>query len=71
MLSSVEHEKSFITSGPGYTRGWQTEVGRDAQADWGDGCGPYYIGETNVRPLESATFNNLLLTNTLAPLLII
>ena len=46
------------------------KVGRDAQADWGDVCGPYCNAETNercLRLLELATFNNLVLINTLGP----
>ena len=44
------------------------EVGKDAQADWGEVCGPYCNVETTERGLrlvEFATFNNLVLTNTL------
>ena len=50
--------------------GWNAKVGKDAQADWGEVCGPYCIVETNergLRLLEFATFNNLVLTNTLGP----
>ena len=50
------------------------KVGKDAQADWGGwgggGCGPYCNVETNergLRLLELASFNNLVLTNTLGP----
>ena len=46
------------------------KVGKDAQADWGEVCGPYCNVETNergLRLLEFATFNNLGLTNTLGP----
>ena len=49
---------------------WNAKVGKDAQADWGEVCGPYCNVETNERGLkllEFATFNNLLLTNTLGP----
>ena len=49
---------------------WNAKVGRDAQADLGDVCGPYCNAETNergLRLLEFATFNNLVLTNTLGP----
>ena len=49
---------------------WNAKVGRDAQADWGDVCGPYCNAETNercLRLLELATFNNLVLINTLGP----
>ena len=45
------------------------KLGKDAQADWGEVCGPYCNVETNdrgLRLLEFATFNNLVLTNTLA-----
>ena len=47
---------------------WNAKVGKDAQADWGEVCGPYCNVETNergLRLLEFATFNNL--TNTLGP----
>ena len=46
------------------------KVGRDAQTDWGDVCGPYCNTETNERDLSLrgfATFNNLVLPNTLGP----
>ena len=46
------------------------KVGKDAQADWGEICGPYCNVETNergLRLLEFATFNNLVLTNTPGP----
>ena len=49
---------------------WNAKVGKDAQADWGEVCGPYCNFETNergLRLLEFATFNNLVLTNTLGP----
>ena len=45
------------------------KVGKDAQADWGEVCGPYCNVETNERGLkvlEFATFNNLVLTTPLA-----
>ena len=48
---------------------WNAKVGKDAQADWGEVCGPYCNVETNERGLilfEFATFNNLVLTNYLA-----
>ena len=51
-------------------RVWNAKVGKDAQADWGEVCGPYCNVETNergLRLLEFATFNNLVLTNTLGP----
>ena len=41
---------------------WNAKVGKDAQADWGEVCGPYCNVETNergLRLLEFATFNNL------------
>ena len=47
---------------------WNAKVGKDAQADWGYFCGPYCNVETNERGfrlLEFATFNSLVLTNTL------
>ena len=40
------------------------KVGKDAQADWGEVCGPYCNVETNergLRLLEFATFNSLVL----------
>ena len=49
---------------------WNVKVGKDAQADFGDVCGPYCNVETNergLRLLEFATCNNLVLTNTLGP----
>ena len=49
---------------------WNAKVGKDAQADWGEVCGPYCNVKTNergLRLLEFATFNNLVLTNTLGP----
>ena len=49
---------------------WNAKVGRDAQADGGDVFGTYCKAETNergLRLLEFETFNNLVLTNTLAP----
>ena len=49
---------------------WNAKVGKDAQADWREVCGPYCNVETNergLRLLEFATFNNLVLTNTLGP----
>ena len=49
---------------------WNAKVGKDAQADWGEVCGPYCNVETNergLRLLEFATFNNLVLTHTLGP----
>ena len=49
---------------------WTVKVGKGARADWGDVCGPYCNVETNekgLRLLEFATFNNLVLTNTLGP----
>ena len=49
---------------------WNAKVERDAQADSGAVCGPYCNAETyerGLRLLEFATFNNLVLTNTLGP----
>ena len=51
-------------------RDWNAKVGKDAQADWGEVCGPYcnvVKKEKGLRLLEFATFNNLVLTNTLGP----
>ena len=53
-----------------YKGNWNAKVGKDAQADWGEVCGPYCNVETyekGLRLLEFATFNNLVLTNTLGP----
>ena len=53
-----------------YKRNWNAIVGKDAQADWGEVCGPYGNVETNqrgLRLLEFATFNDPVLTNTLDP----
>ena len=47
---------------------WNAKVEKDAQADCGEVCGPYCNVKTNergLRLLEFATFNNLVLTNTL------
>ena len=44
---------------------WNAKVGKDAQTDWGEVCGPYYNVETNergLRLLKFAAFNNLVLT---------
>ena len=41
---------------------WNAKVGKDAQADWGEVCGPYCNVETNergIKLLEFATYNNL------------
>ena len=49
---------------------WNAKVAKDAQADWGEVCEPYCNVEANERGLrlqESATYNNLVLTNTLGP----
>ena len=46
---------------------WNAKVGKDAQADWGEVCGPYCNVKTNERLLEFATFNNIVRTNTLDP----
>ena len=46
------------------------KVGKDAQADWGEVCGPYCNVETNergLRLLEFDTFNKLVLKSTLGP----
>ena len=49
---------------------WNAKVGKYAQADWEEVCGPYCNVETHekgLRLLEFATFNNLVLTNTFGP----
>ena len=49
---------------------WNARVGKDAQADWGEICAPYLNVETNgrgLRLLQLATFNNLVLINTIGP----
>ena len=41
---------------------WNAKVQKDAQADWGEVCGPYCNIETNergLRLLQFATFNTL------------
>ncbi len=52
------------------TGDWNAKVGVDAQSDWKDVCGPYCNLETNergIKLLEFATYNNMVLTNTLGP----
>ena len=47
---------------------WNVKVGEDAQEDWKEVCGPFCNTETNDRGLkllDFATFNNLVLANTL------
>ena len=47
---------------------WNAKVGEDAQEDWGEVCGPSCNPETNDRGLnllDFATYNNLVLANTL------
>ena len=47
---------------------WNAKVGEDAQEDWGEVCGPFCNPETNDRGLkllDFATYNNLVLANTL------
>ena len=47
---------------------WNAKVGKDTLAEWEDVCGPYCNVETNergLRLLKFATFNNVVLTNTL------
>ena len=49
---------------------WNAKVGEDAQADWRETCGPYCNKQTNERGLkllDFATYNKLVLTNTLGP----
>ena len=49
---------------------WNAEVGKDAQADWGDVCGRYCnveISDRGLRLLEFATATKIILTNTLGP----
>ena len=50
---------------------WNAKVGEDAQEDWGEVCGPFCNTETNGRGLkllDFATYNNLVLANTLGNL---
>ena len=57
-------EDSLVVQG-----NWNATVGKDAQADREEACGPFCNVETNERGLrliEFANFNNLVLTNTLA-----
>ena len=47
---------------------WNAKVGEDAQEDWGEVCGLFCNTETNdreLRLLDCATYNNLVLANTL------
>ncbi|XP_072051944.1 uncharacterized protein [Amphiura filiformis] len=47
---------------------WNSKVGEDAQPDWKEVCGSYCIPGTNdrgLRLLNFATYNNLVLANTL------
>ena len=47
---------------------WNAKAGEDAQDDWGEVCGPSCDPETNDRGLnllDFATYNNLVLANTL------
>ena len=47
MLSWVEHEKSFITSGPGNVDSWASVAQLDAPSDWrpgGRGFNPAEVG---------------------------
>nr|XP_005287405.2 amphiphysin [Chrysemys picta bellii] len=47
---------------------WNAKMGTDAQADWRDYCGPFCNAVTNergLRLLEFASYNNLVLVNTL------
>ena len=47
---------------------WNAKVRKDAQAVWGEVCGPYCVtNERGLRLLEYANFKNLVLTNTLDP----
>ena len=50
---------------------WNAKVGEDAQGDWREVCGPSCNLETNDRGLkllDFATYNNLVLANTLGNL---
>ena len=47
---------------------WKAKVRENAQEDWREGCGPFCNPETNERGLkllDFATYNNLVLANTL------
>ena len=47
---------------------WNAKVGKGAQEDWGEVCGPSCNPETNdkgLKLLDFATYNNLVLANTL------
>ena len=47
---------------------WNAKVGEDAQGHWGEVCGPFCNPETNDKGLKLlvfATYNNLVLANTL------
>ena len=47
---------------------WNAKAGEDAQADWGEVCGPFCNPETNDRGLkllDFAAYNNLVLAHNL------
>ena len=49
---------------------WNAKVGKDAQNNWQDTCGPFCNAETNERDhrlLEFAMYNELMLANTFGP----
>ena len=49
---------------------WNAKVGKDAQNNWQDTCGPFCNTETNERGhrlLEFAMYNELMLANTFGP----
>ena len=49
---------------------WNAKVGSDAKSDWHDVCGQYSNKDTNdrgLRLLEFASYNDLVLANTLGP----
>ena len=46
---------------------WNAKMGKDACGNWQGICGPFCNDDTNergLRPLEFATFNNLVFANT-------
>ena len=65
IIDQTPKKASLIVQGD-----WNAVVKMNAQEDWGDVCGPYCNAEVNeigLSLLEFATFNNLVLTNTLRP----
>ena len=76
LMSSTGNSQSLVDQTPKQeilvVQGdWNAKVGEDAQEDWGEVCGPSCNPETNDRGLkllDFATYNNLVLANTLGNL---